>query len=164
MKSCLIIILCCLAMPAFAGDFDAWYFKFLSVERKVVGETFSAEGKVVGTFTGKTSGAATADGKSFEEKFEYLYMPEENQVKEALVWTRDVAGVFHATAEFPAGNKFSCELTIKDDQNYHLKTVFENGGSCESTGQLKEGGVVHAVDTAKDAEGNIIFTLKYTKA
>ncbi len=163
MKLSLQIFLFCLPLSVFAGDFDAWYFKFLSVERKVVGETLSAEGKVVGTFTGTTSGAAAADGKTFTEKFEYFYMPEEHRVKELLVWKKDENGVFHATAELPVGNKFSCALTVKDDRHFHLKTTFENGGTCETTAELKEDGVLHAVDTAKDKDGNMIFTLKYTK-
>ncbi len=164
MKLLLQIFLFCLPLPAFAGDYDSWYFKFLSVERKVAGETLSAEGKVVGAFTGKTSGEIAADGKSFTEKFEYLYMPEEHRVKEALVWKKDVNGVFQAKAEFPAGNKFSCELTIKDDRNFHIKSTFADGGTCETTGQLNDDGVLHAVDTAKDKDGNLIFTLKYTKS
>ena len=164
MKFLLSIFLVCLPLNAFAGDFDAWYFKFLSVERKVVGETLSAEGKVVGTFTGKSSGEVSADGKSFSEKFEYFYMPEEHRVKEALVWKKNVNGGFQASAEFPAGNRFSCELTIKDEKNFILKTTFENGGTCVTAAELKDDGVLHAVDTAKDAEGNLIFTLKYTKS
>jgi hypothetical protein len=164
MKLLLQIFLFCLPLTAFAGDFDAWYFKFLSVERKVVGETLSADGKVVGTYTGMTSGAPSADGKSFTEKFEYLYMPEEHRVKEALVWTKDVDGVFRSSSEFPVGNKFTCVLTVKADNQYLLKSTFEDGRTCETTAQLKEDGVLHAVDTAKDAEGNLIFTLKYTKS
>ncbi len=164
MKLCLMFSLLCLPLPAFAGDFDAWYFKFLSVERKVVGETLSADGKVVGTYAGTTSGEASADGKQFTEKFEYLYMPEEHRVKEALIWTKDENGMFRSTSEFPVGNKFTCELTIKEEQQYHLKTTFEDGRTCETTAQLKEDGVLHAVDTAKDKEGNVIFTLKYTRS
>lgn len=164
MKAFLFIFLLGSSLSAFAGDFDAWYFKFLSVERKVVGETLSAEGKVVGTFTGKTSGEVSADGKQFTEKFEYLYMPEEHRVKEALVWKKDVDGVFRSSSVLPDGSKFSCELTVKEDNQYHMKSTFEDGRSCETNAQLKEDGVLHAVDLAKDEEGNLVFTLKYTRS
>lgn len=164
MKLLLIFFLFCLPLPAFAGDLDNWYFKFISVERKVTGETLSADGKVVGTFAGTASGEASADGKSFTEKFEYLYMPEEHRVKEALIWTKDENGVFRSSSEFPVGNKFTCELNIKEGHQYHLKTTFEDGRTCETLAQLKEDGVLHAVDTAKDKEGNVVFTLKYTRS
>lgn len=164
MKLLLIFFLFCLPLSVIAGDFDAWYFKFLSVERKVLGETLSAEGKVVGTFTGKTSGEVTADGKTFTERFEYFYMPEEHRVIEALVWSKGEDGVFRTSAEFPAGNKFTCELTVKDDNQYHLKSTFEDGRTCETTAQLKEDGVVYALDVAKDHEGKVVFTLKYTRS
>jgi hypothetical protein len=164
MKLLLVLFPFFLTSSVFAGDFDAWYFKFISVERKVVGETLSAEGKVVGTFTGTTSGEASADGKTFTEKFEYFYMPEEHRVIEALVWTKGEDGVFRTSAEFPAGNKFTCELSVKDDSHYHLKSTFEDGRTCETTAQLKEDGVLHAVDVAKDAEGKLVFTLKYTRS
>ena len=118
--------------------------------------------KVVGTFTGTTSGEASADGKQFKEKFEYLYMPEEHRVKEVLVWAKDESGTFRSASEFPGGNKSTCQLNITEDQQYHLKTTFEDGRTCETIAQLKEDGVLHAVDTAKDKEGNVMFTLKYT--
>jgi hypothetical protein len=163
MKLLLINCLFCMSLPVLAGDFDGWYFKFLSVERKIAGETRSEHGKVVGAFTGTASGEISADGRSFTEKFEYLYMPEEHHVKEKLLWIKGEDGVFRATAELPDGNKFFCELTVKDENHYQLKTTFEDGRTCETNAELKEDGVLHAVDTAKDEEGNIIFTLKYTK-
>ncbi len=159
-----MILLFCLNLPAFAGGMDNWYFKFISVERKVVGETLSPEGKVIGTFTGTTSGEASVDGKQFTEKFEYFYMPEEHRVKEALVWIEDENGVFRSAAEFPLGNKFTCELTVKADSQYHLKTMYVDGRTCETTAQLKEDGVLHAVDVAKDVDGKVVFTLNYTRS
>ena len=163
MRTFLIIYLICISLPAFAGDFDNWYFKFLSVERKVKGETFAPDGKVIGGFSGINSGEASKDEKQFTEKFEYTYMPEELHVKDSLVWTKDLNGIFHSSSEFPADSKFSCELTIKDQNQYLLKTTFEDGRTCETTAQLKEDGILYAVDTAKDKDGAVVFILKYTR-
>jgi len=163
MKLPIMIFPLCMSLPVLAGDFDAWYFKFLSVERKIAGETCSANGEVVGAFTGKASGEISEDGRSFIEKFEYLYMPEEYHVKEKLVWTKGEDGVFRASAEFPPGNKFSCELTVENENRYHLKTTFEDGRTCETRAEIRDDGVIHAVDTAKDEDGNMILKLKYTK-
>lgn len=164
MKVLLMISLMCLPLSVLADDLDNWYFKFLSVERKVTGETFSAEGENVGTFTGTTSGEVSEDGKTFTERFEYLYMPEEHHVKDTLVWTKDEKGIFRSSSEDSLGNKFFCELSIKADDQYHLKTIFEDGRTCETTAELKEDGVLHAIDTAKDKEGNVVFMLKYKRS
>jgi hypothetical protein len=164
MRVFLTIYLFCLPLSAFAGDLDHWYFKFISVERKVTGEIFSPDGKLVGTFTGKASGSTSADGKQFTEKFEYVYWPEKDRMKDSLVWTKDENGIFHASAENPVGKKFKCELIIKDENQYLLKTTYEDGRTCETTAELREDGILYAVDIAKDKEGEVVFTLQYKRS
>ena len=163
MKVSLMILLFGLSSPAFAGDFDNWYFKFISVERKVKGETFSADGKIVGTFTGKTFGETSADGKKFTENFEYTYMPEEHLAKDTLIWIRDEKGTFRSSTELHSGEKIWFELTLKAENQYQLKATFDDGKTCETSAQIREDGVLHAVDITKDVDGKVVLTLKYTR-
>ncbi len=163
MKVTLMILLLGLSLPAFAGDFDNWYFKFISVERKVKGETFSPDGKIVGTFTGKTSGEVSKDGKKFTEMYEYMFMPEENHSKDTLIWLKDEKGIFRSATELQTGQKIWFQLTLKAENQYELKATFDDGKTCETKAEMKEDGVLHAVDVTKDVDGNVVFTLKYTR-
>lgn len=160
----LIISLLCYSVTSYGGEFENLYFEFCSKTCEISGETFSPDGKKEGTVTGKSSGAASADGKEFTEKFEYLFMPGKHEGKDTLIWKRGEDGVFRTTGKDAAGNKFTCVLTVKTEKEYGSLTTFEDGRTVETKAELNKDGVLHAVDTGKTKEGDVVFIIKYTRA
>ncbi|MCB1098031.1 MAG: hypothetical protein KDN22_20840 [Verrucomicrobiae bacterium] len=162
MKALLIAVLS-LPVSVFGGDFDNWYFEFLSERCEISGKTFSPDGKETGTFTGASTGKVSPKGAKFTESFEYIYMPGDHKAKDSLVWTKGKDGIFRSASKDSAGNRFSIELTVKADHHYDLKSTFADGRTIETKAKLREG-VIHAVDTARTKEGEVVFVLKYTRS
>ncbi len=164
MKLLLIIAVFSLPLSVFGGDFDNWYFKFLSERCDITGKTFSPDGKKTGTFTGTSTGKVSPTEATFTESFEYVYMPGDHKAKDSLVWTKVKDGVFRSASEDPAGNRFSIELTVEADNKYRLKSTFADGRTIETEASLREDNVIHAVDTARTKAGEVVFVLKYTRS
>lgn len=164
MKTLAIIAIVCLPISVFGGDFENWYFEFVSERTEISGKTLSSDDKQTGTYTGTSTGSVSPNGTEFTETFEYIYMPGDHKTKYALVWTKGKDGVFRSLGEDPSGNKFSFELTIKADKQYNLKCIFADGTTIEAVARLNKDDIIHSVDTARTKMGDIACIYKYTRS
>jgi hypothetical protein len=148
----------------FGGDFDNLYFEFSKQKCEISGETFSPTGKKDGTVTGKSVGEISGDGKEFTENFEYIFMPGGHEGKDTVVWKKEEDGIYRSTGKNTEGVKFTYELTVKSEKEYNSITTFGDGRTVVTKAELKEDGSIHAVDTGKTKNGDVVFIIKYKRS
>lgn len=164
MKATILLFLFCLPVCVFGGDFENLYFEFSRQKCEISGETFSPDGKKDGTVTGKSSGEISGDGKEFTEDFEYTFMPGGHKGKDTVVWKKGDEGIYRSTGKNTQGVKFTYELIVKSEKEYNSITRFADGRTVETKAELKEDGVIHAVDTGKTKDDNVVFIIRYKRS
>ena len=159
----LLLLLALISLPSslLAGDFDNWFFDFMTGRCEVEGEMLDAENKQIGTFVGVTKGAISADGKKFTVKFEYTYMPQGVKAADSCTYTKHKDGVYRAAGVDPDGVKYKIELKIEEDKTATNKSTKADGRMVHSILALKKDGAIHATDTLNFKGLGVVSRINY---
>jgi hypothetical protein len=163
MKTFAIIVLFLLPALASGEDFKKWFFDLHLEECEISGKILSPQDEEIGTFSGKSTGKLSPDGKRFTTSFDYVYLPRGNKESYALVWTKGNDGVFRSSSDDSAKAKHTCELVVEANR-YVLKTTYPDGTIVKTEGLLGKDKVVRSDDAARNKDGDIVAKLKYTQS
>jgi len=163
MKTLATFVLFLLPTLASGGDFKNWFFDLHLEECEISGKILSPQDEEIGSFSGKSTGKLSPDGKKFTTSFEYVYLPRGNKESYTLVWTRGNDGVFRSASDDLAKANYACELVVELNR-YTLKTTYPDGNVVKTDGVLGKDKVVRSDDTARNKDGDILAKLKYTQS
>lgn len=164
MRAFSVFVFMALSVSVFSENFSNWYFSSHSKAFEVAGKTMSPEGDVIGSFTGSSTGELDSNAGTFTEKFSYTFFPSGKKSDSKIVWSKSKEGVYTGVGSSSTGAKWTLSLTMVSGTVYRIVSVFPDGFTVSTEGQLQKDGSIRTTDKGTSQDGQKAAVMTYVQS